>query len=48
VIANGLLKKKKKKKYTIDIKAAGQGAGSRGRESRSEVQKVDNLFFGVP
>ncbi|MBW4561355.1 MAG: hypothetical protein KME32_09370 [Mojavia pulchra JT2-VF2] len=26
----------------------GRGAGSRGRESRFEGVKLDNLFFGVP
>ncbi|MEH1837861.1 MAG: hypothetical protein V7L20_03610 [Nostoc sp.] len=31
------------KKYPIVLEA-----GGRGRESPSEVQKLDNLFFGVP
>jgi hypothetical protein len=36
------------KKIYHCYKGREQGAGSRGRESRSEVQKLDNLFFGVP
>ena len=31
------------KKYPIVLEA-----GGRGREGRSEVQKLDNFFFGVP
>ncbi|WP_242059503.1 MULTISPECIES: hypothetical protein [Nostoc] len=36
------------KKIYHRYRGRGQGAGSRGRDSRSEVQKLDNLISGSP